>query len=97
MGKKSASLVRSVLGLVLSSLLLLTLFREQASAGTTEELLEGAGKAEPEKVLQLIQGGADVNAKNKDGLTPLMLAARQNSNPEVLRALMEAGADVNAK
>ena len=97
MGKKSASLVRSVLGLVLSSLLLLTLFMGRASAGTTEELLEGAGKAEPEKVRQLIQGGADVNAKNKDGLTPLMLAAQNNPNPEVLKVLIKAGEDVNAK
>ena len=95
MKKKSALLTRSVSGFVLWSLLLLTLFKGQASAGTTEELLEITGKAEPEKVRQLIQGGADVNAKNNLGWTPLMLAAYNNSNPETL--LLDAGADVNVK
>ena len=63
----------------------------------TEELLEINGKTEPEKVRQLIQDGADVNAKDEDGGTPLMIAAYNNSNPEVLTTLLEAGADVNAK
>ena len=44
MGKKSVSLVRSVLGFVSLSLLLFTFFRRQATAGTTEELLEIKGK-----------------------------------------------------
>ena len=80
-------------------LLLLTLFAGQASAANakTEELLEIVGKAGPEEVRQLIQDGADVNAKDEDGWTPLMLAAAHNSNPEVLKVLIEAGADVNAK
>ena len=78
-------------------LLLLTLFEGQASAAKTGGLLEIAGNAGPEEVRQLIQGGADVNAKNEDGLTPLMLAAQYNSNPKALRALIGAGADVNAK
>ena len=97
MGKKSTSLVRSVLGFVSLSLLLLTLFRGQAGAGTTEELLEVAGKAGPEKVRQLIQDGADVNAKNEYGWTPLMLAAYNNSNLATLTALLDAGADAKAK
>ena len=80
-------------------LLLLTLFAGQAGAANTktEDLLEIAGKAGPEEVRQLIQDGADVNAEDKDGLTPLMHAAKYNSNPEVLRTLIGAGADVNAK
>ena len=97
MKKKSALLTRSVSGFVLWSLLLLTLFKGQASAAKTEDLLESAAKAEPEKVRQLIQDGADVNAQNKDGWTPLMVAAYNNSNSETLMALIEAGAGINAK
>jgi len=62
--KKSTLHTRSVSGFVFLFLLLLTLFRGQAGAGTTEELLEVAGKAGPEEVRQLIQAGADVNAKS---------------------------------
>ena len=43
----------------------------------------------------LITHGADPNAKNKAGKTPLMIAA-ENGNTEALRALIENGADVQA-
>ena len=95
--KKSTLHTRSVSGFVFLFLLLLALFRRQAGAGTTEELLEVAGKADPEKVRQLIQDGADVNAKNEYGWTPLMLAAYNNSNLATLTALLDAGADAKAK
>ena len=74
--------------------------RESNPASTeklTEELLNTAGKAGPEKVRQLIQAGADVNAKKEDGWTPLMLTASDNPNLEVLKVLLKAGADVNAQ
>jgi ankyrin repeat protein len=43
----------------------------------------------------LIQEGADVNARDNDGWTALMQAARYNSNPEIITALVKAGADVS--
>jgi uncharacterized protein len=43
---------------------------------------------------QLIDAGADVNAGNYLGVTPLILAAR-NNNPHIIAALLEAGADPN--
>jgi ankyrin repeat protein len=44
----------------------------------------------------LIDRGADVNAKSKDGVTPLMVAASHN-NPPMIGVLIDAGADVSAK
>ena len=51
----------------------------------------------PDVVKALISAGAKVNAKTKDGLTPLHLAAYNNSNPDVVKALISAGAKVNAQ
>jgi quinoprotein dehydrogenase-associated probable ABC transporter substrate-binding protein len=44
----------------------------------------------------LIDRGADVNAKSKNGVTPLMVAATHN-NPPMIGLLIDAGADVSAK
>ena len=62
----------------------------------THKLLSEAGSAHVERVTWLIQDGADVNAVDEGGRTPLMLAAQNNSNAGVLRVLIENGADVNA-
>ncbi|MCL1875473.1 MAG: ankyrin repeat domain-containing protein [Synergistaceae bacterium] len=51
----------------------------------------------PEIVSLLLASGADVNAKNDDGYTPLMYAAMKNQTPEVSHLLIQAGAGVNAK
>ena len=44
-----------------------------------------------------IDGGANVNAKDEEGRTPLSLAAFSNGDPEVITALAKAGADLNAR
>ena len=43
----------------------------------------------------LIQNGADIEARNYKGLTPLVQAI-EGKNQEVVRVLIEAGADINA-
>ena len=45
----------------------------------------------------LIKAGADPNARDEDGSTPLHRAAFHNANPEILTALLERGADPNAR
>ena len=45
----------------------------------------------------LLQNGADVNAKNNNGETALIMSSMYGANPEVVRILLENGADVNAK
>lgn len=49
------------------------------------------------EVEALLDQGADVNAAQPAGYTPLLWAAQMNENPEVIRALVLRGADVNAR
>jgi ankyrin repeat protein len=44
----------------------------------------------------LLEYGADVNAKTRDGLTALHLSA-QNGHLEIVKLLLEHGADVNSE
>ena len=45
----------------------------------------------------LLEAGADVNAKDEEGMTVLMHAVSNGSNPDSIDALLEAGADVNER
>ena len=47
------------------------------------------------EIKELIDAGADVNAHNEWGLTPVMLAAQYNHCVAVLNALIASGADIN--
>jgi ankyrin repeat protein len=44
-----------------------------------------------------LDAGAEVNAKNELGWTPLLFAVLVSKNPAVIEALIAAGADVNAR
>jgi ankyrin repeat protein len=64
---------------------------------TASDLFSIVQSATSVEIKQAISNGADVNARNEEGNTPLMLAAFDNENHEVIRALLDAGADVNAR
>ena len=71
---------------------------------TTEKLLSAWDKdiqgPKADYIRILIQAGADVTAKDNDGRTPLLHAARwsdETTPPEIVTLLIQAGADVNAK
>jgi len=67
------------------------------SVGNTT-LSEAVRTRHPDVVDELIRAGADVNAPNEAGITPLMTAVAFNvEDTIVLRRLLEAGADINAQ
>ena len=59
------------------------------------ELLEAARKGDARRVRELLDKGANVNARDEYGLAPLHVAAF-NGQLDVARLLIDRGADVNA-
>jgi len=60
------------------------------------QLCDAAMGNDIQKVNELIAQGADVNAKSRDGLTPLQCAV-WNGHVGLVMLLIEKGADVNEK
>ena len=59
-------------------------------------LMRAADRADLDSVKSLLAEGADVNAKDWLGKTPLLHACVHGSpNPDVVKALLAAGADIN--
>ena len=50
-----------------------------------------------ESVVSAIEAGANVNAQDEFGQTPLMYAASSSNNPDTIMTLVKAGADPNAQ
>lgn len=61
----------------------------------TKMLLSEAKTDSEYGVAWLIAKGANVNATDKNKMTPLMLAAESNSNPGVIQVLIDNAADIN--
>lgn len=64
--------------------------------GATIDFVDMCRFAAPERVQKAIDSGADVNAKNSEGATPLMMSIADNPNPDVFLALLKAGVNINA-
>jgi ankyrin repeat protein len=62
----------------------------------TAELLAAAETGDIVKVENLIAAGAKVNAKGKDGMTPLLAAITKN-HASTVKALIDKGARADAK
>ncbi|MDR2169899.1 MAG: ankyrin repeat domain-containing protein [Planctomycetaceae bacterium] len=62
-----------------------------------EVLFETIEQGDLDKLKNLIDSGANVNAKDEDNWTLLHCAASYNSNSSILKYLVLQGADVNAK
>lgn len=59
-------------------------------------LIEAARSGDVAKCTKMIKKGADVNALDKDGHSPLMLAT-QTHRPAIMELLLKSGASANFK
>lgn len=76
--------------------LVILLLAFHASSLSQTELHTAASQSDLRQVRQLIATGADLDARDEFGQTPLMYAIDAGANLSVVRALVRAGADVNA-
>ncbi len=68
---------------------------EKKSPYVTIDLLEAAARGDLTGVKNLLDQGADINVKNKDGITALMLASADGYK-DIVELLLTQGVDVNA-
>jgi ankyrin repeat protein len=86
-----------VVAVVLAVLVALALTGCLSTNTQTKDFFELVTAGTPQDVQAAISKGADVNARDKDDMTPLMCAAETNKNPEVITILLKAGADIKAQ
>lgn len=71
--------------------------RSEAWKKLDRALVAAALRTRGELVAQLLQAGANPNARDGRGFTPLMTVPQSSARPAILQQLVAAGADVAAK
>ena len=71
--------------------------RDASAAMKDADFLQLCKSGTVQEVRMAILGGANVNAREELGWTPLMFAAFDNADPEIISVLFRNGADMNAK
>jgi len=61
-----------------------------------EQLLLAIQRGDREAIPKLLQEGADINVRDAQGRTPVMIATYQH-NTKMVRELLQAGADINIR
>lgn len=61
-----------------------------------QQLISVAAEGDTKTVLELVEGGVDIDATNNQGVTAIM-AATQKNNVDTVKALIEKGADINIR
>lgn len=75
---------------------ILTISHNVSLAGVNEDLMKACAKNDANFAKLAIENGADVNFKDKNGFTPLMLAANFG-NTEMVKLLAQKNADLKAE
>ena len=75
---------------------ILTLFCPPAHGDQSLTLIKAARDGDLQQVQELLDNGADVDAKNENGVTALM-EAYGGGHIEIMKLLLESEADVDAK
>lgn len=69
---------------------------EERAETMNEPLIAAAENGDVERVLKLLQDGADINATDRSGRTAVMTAT-YNNKAEAVKALIQKGADINIR